>query len=191
MGIFPLVKEWYVSVQFSNRERRLFVIQRDQELIDQFYEIGREFLENHLIPQIPPAIDGSDSSKRYLNYRYPKDQEPLLETDDPTISYLMERLRNVTEERKTTEAMEAELQNQIKAIIGLNAGIKCPAGRVTWTANKDSVKIDYEKVGLDMAEQLGLAMKNNDLALNIYGDFKISHSTIKPGARVFRVQFPK
>jgi predicted phage-related endonuclease len=191
MGIFPEVSEWYVAVQFGNRERRLFIIKRDEELIAQFYEIGREFLENHLIPQVPPPIDGSDSSKQYLNWKYPQEQGPILEPTDEDILRDITRYQYARQSLTTLEGVISGYENRLKSIIGDAAGMKGEWGKLTWTRNKDSVKIDWEKVSLDMAEQLGIAMKNKGMALNIYADFKISHSTIKPGPRVFRAYFPK
>ena len=173
MGIFPEVKEWYVAVQFSNRERRLFVIQRDDELINQFYEIGREFLENHLIPEVPPAIDGSESSRRYLNYRYPQEHEPILEITDPDIQLEIEGLHVAKLNLKEWEDRVNYQENTLKAIIGDTAGLKCPAGKVTWTKNKDSESLDYKT----------MAAAHPDIAAKFM--------KCKPGARVFRAYFPK
>ena len=182
MGIFPLVKEWYVSVQFSNRERRLFVIQRDQELIDQFYQIAKDFLENHLIPQIPPPIDGSESSKRYLNYRYPKDQGPILEPTDEEILMTVENYRQLKRNLKDLEGTISTYENTLKSIIGDCAGMKGDWGKITWTKNKDSVKVDYGAMLDELCAYI---------PADVFDDSLKNHTTIKPGARVFRPYFAK
>lgn len=182
MGIFPQVKEWYVAVQFSNRERRLFIIQRDEELINQFYEIGREFLENHLIPEIPLAIDGSESSRRYLNFRYPVDQGPILEPTDADIIEMIEDLRVTKRVLKQTEDYEAELTNRLKSFIGDAAGMKGEWGKIYWKKNKDSRKVDWQAIAQDF-----LSAESPEREAMIIDKFSIT----KPGARVFRPYFAK
>jgi predicted phage-related endonuclease len=182
MGIFPQVKEWYVAVQFSNRERRLFIIQRDEELIDQFYEIGREFLENHLIPEIPPAIDGSSSSRRYLAWKYPEDREPVLEPTDAEILADVDRYRETKEELKHLESVVAMYEHRLKLIIGDCAGIKGDFGKIIWTKNKDSQKVDWEAAFKEIAQEHEPGIVEGILS---------NHITIKPGARVFRPYFAK
>jgi predicted phage-related endonuclease len=171
MGIFPQVKEWYVAVQFSNRERRLFVIQRDEELIDQFYEIGREFLENHLIPGIPPPLDGSESSKRYLNYRYPVDREPLLEPTDQDILGLVSRYHAMRKLIREYTYKETKAENELKSIIGDCAGMRGEWGSITWKRSKDSVTFDAKRFQATCP----------DLAK----DFMVT----KPGSRRFLAKF--
>jgi len=182
MGIFPQVKKWYVAVQFSNRERRLFMIQRDEELIDQFYEIGREFLENHLIPQVPPPIDGSESSRRYLNYRYPREQGPILEPTDEDILDLICGLKDDKADLKRIEADIAGKENQLKSIIGDCAGMKGEWGKIYWKKNKDSQKVDWEGLANFLLPCLSPEKKKAAL---------IKYTTQKPGARVFRPYFAK
>lgn len=180
-----------LAVQIGNRDYRVYRINRDREFEDQLRDAALAFINDHLIPQVPPPIDGSTSSKRYLDYKYPQDREPILEPTDEDILANIQDLYEAKQNIKIWENQEAVMVNRLKSIIGDAAGMKGEWGKIYWKKNKDSVKIDFEKVGLDMAEQLGIAMKNKDMAMNIYADFKLTHSIIKPGARVFRPYWAK
>lgn len=169
--------EWAdLAVQIGNRDYRVYRINRDRELENQLRDAALAFINNHLIPEIPPAIDGSESSKRYLNYKYPQEHEPILEVIDPDIQLEIEGLKVAKAELKVAEARVAIAENTLKAIIGETAGLKCPIGKVMWTLNKPTKKIDWESIAkLSMPDQ-----KTIDL-----------FTAIKPGARVFRAYFPK
>jgi hypothetical protein len=72
--------------------------------------------------------------------------------------------------------MEAQFENEIKAIIGDCAGLRGDWGKLTWTKNKDSRKIDWEK--------LAMSLSPSPDQINQF-------TAIRPGARVFRAYFPK
>jgi putative phage-type endonuclease len=166
--------EWAdLAVQIGNKDYRVYRINRDREFENQLRDAALAFIENHLIPEIPPPIDGSESSGRYLNIRYPQNREPLLETEDPNISLMVDELREVRKTHKSIEEHESELTNRLKEIIGDQVGIKCPTGKVTWTQNKPYESFDTK----------GLIAAHPDIAAK----FKV----MRPGARVFRAYFPK
>lgn len=169
--------EWAdLAVQIGNKDYRVYRINRDRELEDQLRDAALAFINDHLIPQIPPPIDGSESSRRYLNYKYPQDRQPLLEPTDDDILELVKELRDTNEYLKTIEGTKANLENQIKSIIGDAAGMKGEWGKLTWTKNKDSVKTEWEKLAR---------------SLNPTPDQLNQFTIIKPGARVFQSYFAK
>lgn len=180
----PLLNvEWAdLAVQIGNRDYRVYRINRDREFEDQLRDAALAFINDHLIPKVPPPIDGSESSRRYLNYRYPRDEGPILEPTDANILWLVERLRNVTDERKTTELAEAALINQIKNIIGDCAGMRGEWGKIYWKKNKDSTTINWQ----GLAKFLLPCLDPNKKTATIN-----RFTTIKPGARVFRPYFAK
>jgi putative phage-type endonuclease len=167
--------EWAdLAVQIGNRDYRVYRINRDREFENQLRDAALAFINDHLIPQIPPPIDGSESSKRYLNYRYPKEQGPILEPTDEDILLEIEGLQVAQKELKLWESRVAACQNILKSIIGDAAGMKGEWGKLTWTKNKNSQKVDWE----------GLAKSYNPPPVMIN-----QYTKIKPGARVFRSYF--
>jgi len=169
--------EWAdLAVQIGNRDYRVYRINRDQELEDQLRDAALAFINDHLIPQVPPAIDGSESSKRYLNYKYPKDREPILEPTDDDILAMVDGYHLAKRQYKDLEGEISNYENRLKLIIGDAAGMKGEFGKIYWKKNKDSRKTNWE----------GLAM-----SLNPSPDDLERFTVTKPGARVFRAYWAK
>ena len=162
--------EWAdIAVQIGNKDYRVYRINRDREFENQLRDAALAFINDHLIPQIPPAIDGSESSKRYLNYKYPADQGPILETTDNGILLEIEGLRTAKAALKTWEDRVSAYENTIKAYIGDCAGVKGEFGKITWQKNKDGQALDYK----------AMAAAHPDIAAQFM--------KFRAGARVFRV----
>jgi putative phage-type endonuclease len=174
----PLLNaEWAdLAVQIGNRDYRVYRINRDREFENQLRDAALEFINNHLVPQVPPPIDGSESSRRYLNYRYPKETAPILEPTDSDILMTVEAYRQLKRDLKHLEDKVSEYENNLKSVIGDCAGLRGEWGKLTWTRNKDSRKVDWE----------GICK-----VLNPDSELVDHYTTIKPGPRVFRAYFPK
>ena len=167
---FPLLGvEWgHLAVQIGNREFRIYRINRDRELENNMRDAALSFIENHLVPEIPPPIDGSERSAMYLNRRYPQDAEPIIEALDEETALQVAGLKAARAEIVLWESRAAECENTLKAIIGNHAGIQGSWGKLLWKKNKDSEVVDWKT----------MAAANPEIA----SQYKI----IRPGARVFR-----
>jgi putative phage-type endonuclease len=166
--------EWAdLAVQIGNRDYRVYRINRDQELENQLRDAALAFINEHLIPEIPPAIDGSESSRRYLNYKYPQDQGPILEPTDEDILIEIENFMEGKKELKEMELFLSKCENRLKSIIGDCAGMKGEWGKILWQKNKDGQSLDYKAMAAAHPEIAAQFMK------------------FKPGARVFRPCFLK
>jgi putative phage-type endonuclease len=175
--------EWAdLAVQIGNRDYRVYRINRDRELEDQLRDAALAFINDHLIPQVPPPIDGSESSRRYLNYRYPRDEGPILEPTDQIILDNIQEYRKAKLTIKQWEETVAVFENRLKSIIGDCAGMKGDWGKLTWTKNKDSRKVDWEAAFKEIAREHEPGIVEGILS---------NHITTKPGARVFRPYFAK
>lgn len=162
--------EWAdLAVQIGNKDYRVYRINRDREFENQLRDAALEFINNHLIPQIPPPIDGSESSKRWLTHRYPKDLEPILETDSAEIMLLLKEYREVKRTLSNIQEHESLLVNQFKNLTGDHLGIQTPMGKILWKKNKDSQSLDYKAMAA------------------AYPDIAAKFMKFKPGSRVFRV----
>ena len=175
--------EWAdLAVQIGNRDYRVYRINRDRELEDTLRDAALAFINDHLIPQVPPPIDGSESSRRYLNYKYPQDQGPILEPTDAGILADIDRFRETKEELKHLESVVLMYEHRLKLIIGDCAGMKGEWGKIYWKKNKDSQKVDYQSILHDVEVYI---------PADVLDDAKAKYTTIKPGARVFRPFFAK
>lgn len=164
--------EWAdLAVQIGNRDYRVYRINRDRELEDQLRDAALAFINDHLSPQVPPPIDGSESSRRYLNYRYPVERDPLLEVTSPDIELEIENLQVAKAELKVWENRVATCENTVKAIIQDHEGIMGAFGKVLWRKNKDSQSLDHK----------AMASAHPDIAAKFM--------KVQPGVRVLRTYF--
>lgn len=171
----PLINaEWAdLAVQIGNRDYRVYRIARDREFEEQLKEAALAFINDHLIPQVPPALDGSESSRRWLNYKYPKDSGPVLEPTDGEILLTVASYRKMKDKLKHLAGEIDYFENRIKEIIGDCAGMKGEWGKITWQKNKDGQALDYK----------AMAAAHPDIAAQFM--------KFRPGTRVFRSYFAK
>lgn len=136
--------QWWdlaVLLMGFKREFRIYRIHRDQELIDFLIGEGELFWLNHVVPNIPPELDGSESARQYLNRLYPQDRGPILEPTDEDILLTVQKYIHDRERVATWDAKRAKHENQLKAFIGSAAGMKGPWGRIMWKTNRNGSRI--------------------------------------------------
>ncbi len=129
-----------LAVQISNREYRVYRINRDLALEDNLMEAAQDFLNNHLIPGIPPRIDASESSRTYLHKIFPRETEDWLESNHG-INLWAEMLRQARADIKIEQLREAKAENKLKELIGSHIGVQGDWGRISWKANKNGLRI--------------------------------------------------
>ncbi len=129
-----------LAVQIGNRDFRIYHIKRDLELEKSLMEAAQDFLNNHLIPGIPPRIDASESSRTYLHKIFPRETEDFLENDREADDLALE-LRLARQNMKVLGNHEALLENKLKELIGSHAGVQGEWGRISWKANKNGLRI--------------------------------------------------
>jgi putative phage-type endonuclease len=70
------VKEWTVIAAIGGLPPRIYHVQFDAELAEMLVEAGRKFWMDHVVPRVPPELDGSDACREYLRKKYPRDDRP-------------------------------------------------------------------------------------------------------------------
>jgi len=123
----------YLPFLIGNRKFDVKIIQRNEEVIKQIVEKANYFWNNFVIPKIPPAPDGTESSGEVLSMLYPKEEEGKIITLEGE-EYL--KAINDLEELKLKKK-EAELNidriNQIfKAKMGTAEIAICGSKKITW-----------------------------------------------------------
>lgn len=150
----PLLKATYadLAVQIGNRDYRVFRINYDPEMEDLIARTAEEFINNHLIPQIPPSIDASEGARRYLHSRYPKEEDDLLLAPAEAQEWLEARARAV-DLLSEAETGKTLADNKLKEIIGGHLGINGFGYKATWKKNKDGEKTDWEAAFKELAAE--------------------------------------
>lgn len=126
-----------------------FKVQFDAELFSFLYQKAKEFIENHIIPKVPPPID---SSKAYSNFLTKSIQHPtskeIRQATELEIEMML-RLQNVKQNIKTLEIEEQWLKNNLKKAIGEIYGIESNVAgilKVIWYPVKGRTIIDWEAI---------------------------------------------
>ncbi|GGE47921.1 hypothetical protein GCM10011391_28380 [Pullulanibacillus camelliae] len=109
---------WWIAVLIGGNKFRYKKIERDEEIIQMLIEAEEEFWNAHVVPRIPPEIDGSEASEKLLKSMYPE-SEPDSETELPDeADKLIEALEQVKTEIDEREALKKEYENKLKQMLG-------------------------------------------------------------------------
>lgn len=104
---------WYLGVLVLNKAFHVFTIERDEAEINALIEAEKDFWENHVLKQIPPAPDGSEATSEVIKHLFPEArerEEVALYGHEEKIQQYLEldaRVKELTQER---DAIKQELQ---------------------------------------------------------------------------------
>ena len=68
-------ERWYLAVLVLNKAFHVFTIERNEAEIEALIEAEKHFWENHVLKQIPPTPDGSESTSELLKQMFPEAKE--------------------------------------------------------------------------------------------------------------------
>lgn len=117
---------WYLAVLVLNKGFHVFTIERDESEIEALIEAEKAFWENHVLANIPPTPDGTESTSEVIKAMFPaaRDREEiaLFGHEDKMRLYL--DLKALADDYgKQAEAIKQEIQLEMKdAEIGRAAG---------------------------------------------------------------------
>lgn len=145
-------KAWHIAVLIGGNKFIHKKIDRDEELISYLIKIEKDFWENHVLKEIPPAFDGSDASVDLLKALYPE-SDPESEINLPKdAETLLEALEVIKSDIKESETKKKEYENQIKAFMGTNEKAYSGNRKITWKSNSvtriDSKRLKAEQPDL-------------------------------------------
>ena len=165
-----------LAVLFSGQEFANYRVYRDTETEAMIKQRVAVWWERHIVQDVPPEIDGSDSSSRYIAQRFAKHTDKVAEVTPEVREWIRQRAE-ADARLKTAEADKKTAENRIKLYMGDASSIP---GLCTWKNNRDSEVIDWESIAAD-AIAAARYTKTEELAL-------ISkYTNPKPGARVLRI----
>ena len=124
-------KAWWLAVLIGGQRFIHKRIERDDELIQQLIEIERDFWENHVVPCVPPEMDGSTASTELLKRMYPEGKPAAIDLPSDA-GELIETLDFLNEELKALEERKAACENRLKAMLGENEVGRFGERLVTW-----------------------------------------------------------
>lgn len=119
---------------------RIYEVERDLELQGWLMDHGEKWWAKHVVPRKPPALDGSDAGHEWLKRRFPKNLNPLRPAGIEGEILLM-NLRDARKQEDEAKRLVATARQRVEEAIADADGIEGAAGRVTWRARKDGVRV--------------------------------------------------
>ena len=109
----------YIAVLIGGNTFRWKFIERDEELIAMLVQLESDFWE-HVKSEVPPALDGSDASARFLAERFP-DSVPMSQVALPDAAVgLLHQYEAACEQLEAVTARKQEAENLLKQMMGEN-----------------------------------------------------------------------
>ncbi|WP_420768731.1 YqaJ viral recombinase family protein [Parageobacillus thermoglucosidasius] len=144
-------QKWHLAVLIGGNKFRMFEIERDDELIAILERKAYEFWNNHVIPKVPPAFDGSQASSDLLAAMYPEHVEESIDLPE----YFAEKLKRRDELKAMIDELAEEkkaIENEIKSYMGEKKYGFVAGRKITWTRytvekfDKDALKRDHPDI---------------------------------------------
>ena len=136
---------WDLAALLGGQDFRVYQIARNPELEAIMCEDALAFWSSHVIADVPPELDGSESARRYVERQYRRNVQPLRQATLTEVP-LLERLVDARLRWAAIEEEKERCETIVKAAIGDTDGLEWVNGKVTWKATKDSAKVDWEAV---------------------------------------------
>ena len=179
---------WDVATLFMGyrREFHIFHLERNQEIIDNLIAAGKDFWENHVLPQVPPELDASDASRTLLRHLYPESRGEVLPAPDDAMIW-RNWLETANDTLKRWEEKKKLSQHHLEALVGDADSLLFDDGaRFDWKRQKGRTVIDWYEVSTILGAELSDIMGEEHAHPFINDTIKLQ-TTTKPGIRVPRL----
>lgn len=177
MAVLPTVESFDFACLFlSERDLGVYPLVRDEAAIAEILERIEAWWERHIVGQTAPDPMSEDDCKKLWG-RHRPDTVCFATVD---VLDALDELNLAKQRIADAEADEAEARKIILAHMQENESLKTGDGTAvlaTWKANKDSVKVDWEAVARELPS-----------SPDLFAAVVKNHTTVKPGARVFRAK---
>lgn len=142
----------YIAVLIGGRDYRPFELARDNDDIAALIAVEHAFWHDHVVPRVPPPIDGTESTSDAIRALYDR-VRPESETDlDATVAAHIADLRHVRALIKDLESDERQHENEIKAALGdTEIGLVDGKVAVTWKQTR-SRRVDLDRLRAEHPE---------------------------------------
>ncbi|MEA0563307.1 YqaJ viral recombinase family nuclease [Lysinibacillus irui] len=138
----------YIAVLIGGNKFVWKEVARDDEFIELMIQHEKAFWENHVLANVPPAIDGSSSASELLAKMYPHDDGSAVMLDEQS-NTLIEAIESIKTEQKQLEMQRKEYENQLKMMLGDSAEGHSDRFKVTYktiaSSRLDSKRLKEEQ----------------------------------------------
>jgi putative phage-type endonuclease len=133
------------AVLIAGSDFRVYTIQRDDKLIAEMIAVLADFWQAHVLTGKPPAVDGSESCRAYLQARYDRDSGDEIAATPEMVKLALE-LKEARVQFEEAEGRKRLLENEIKAILRDASCIVGDDFRISWKRTADSTRVNWEAI---------------------------------------------
>ena len=145
-----------VDVLIGGQDFRVYRIIRHEAKIADLIQREEKFW-HCVMADIPPAVDGSESSGRALASMYPSDRGDVLDcTEDAGMNKLFSDYWDYRQQRESAEVQEELLKQRLQERLGFASGAILGDTRISWRKSKDSTTTDFKKLAEENPEWVKL-----------------------------------
>lgn len=153
---------WYMAITGRNfwilsafspmtDQLRIYHIKADPKVLAALVETAGQWWQTHVIEGTEPPIDGSPGCAAGLADLHASPRPTFRDADADAVA-LVDAWQAAAAEAKAAKAKADKLQNEVKALIGDDTGVKADRGSVKWsrytTTSLDRKKIKQDRPGL-------------------------------------------
>lgn len=142
----------YFAVLIGGQKFQYKLVERNERIIDSLIQIEDEFWNKHVVPGVPPLIDGSQASTDLLSQLYPVSAPSSEIILDDKQAKLITQLVAAKEEADTALEQVKRYENELKTIMGENElAIHNGETVLSWKSN-DTSRIDSKRLKKEKPE---------------------------------------
>ena len=119
---------WDVAAILGGEEFGIWRLERHPAISERLLEIGRRFWFEHVVPGVPPAIDGSENARNMLEALFKQTRGEYIRAT-PIAERWIEHYLAAMSDIAAAKKRKAEAENALRNVIGENAGLESARGR--------------------------------------------------------------
>lgn len=175
--------QMYFGAYFGGADFRIYLIERDQELLDQIVPVLHEFWKKHLDvagPQERPPMDGSEGASMFLRNRFPHAKKGTKIQPTPDLQAWVQQYKAARNEEEQAAEKAETLKHQI---IEVMQDAEEVAGLCQYKNVNRQDRVSWDKVWAVVKPMLlGAGVKRD-----VIDDLLQRNTTRAPVTRTFRV----
>ena len=168
----PSIVRCHLGVLLGGNRFQAYVVERDDELIEDLLSIERRFLANARLG-IAPAMDGSEAATNFLRLKSPHDDASRWDlpesVEDIATAYLA-----ASASVKSAEEQKASAGNRLREAMSDHASGAGRLLKITYRNSKDRTNVNWEEVAREVGASPVIVQK---------------HTVVTPGPRPLIVTY--
>lgn len=138
-GLGLVADDWAHLAAPLGGDLQILTVQGDTAVQGKLAAMAEEWWGRHVDGKEPPPLDGSAGAKMYLRRKFPESPHPIRDAT-PAEDVAMLALKGAEEALADAERNYSEKRQVVEEAIGPAEGLRSPAGRVTFRANKKGTR---------------------------------------------------